>query len=213
MSARENILTRIRRHTPESPARAAQPQELSVVLGIEESRKAAFSHRAGLLASTVEEISRLTEVPLAIANYLKLNKLSTEAVCWPELAGLPWQAAGLTVEPRPALAPDVIGITGVFCAIAETGTLMMLSGTATPAVNSLLPETHIAVVPAQRIVQTMEQAWQLLRNERFIVPRAVNFISGPSRTADIEQTVTLGAHGPYRLHIIIYNHNVGNTDI
>jgi len=68
---------------------------------------------------------------------------------------------------------------------------------------SLLPETHIAVLEAGRIVATMEQAWDRLRVERGALPRAVNFISGPSRTADIEQTVTLGAHGPYRVLIII----------
>jgi L-lactate dehydrogenase complex protein LldG len=49
----------------------------------------------------------------------------------------------------------------------------------------------------------MEEAWQLLRAELGAPPRAVNFISGPSRTADIEQTVTLGAHGPYRVHVIL----------
>jgi L-lactate dehydrogenase complex protein LldG len=49
----------------------------------------------------------------------------------------------------------------------------------------------------------MEAAWALLRAERAALPRSVNFISGPSRTADIEQTVTLGAHGPYRLHVVL----------
>jgi L-lactate dehydrogenase complex protein LldG len=49
----------------------------------------------------------------------------------------------------------------------------------------------------------MEDAWDLLRREIGSMPRAVNFISGPSRTADIEQTVTLGAHGPYRVHVML----------
>ena len=97
------------------------------------------------------------------------------------------------------------GITGAYCAIAETGTLMMLSGVATPGVTSLLPETHIAVLRVSRIVRGMEDAWALLRAERgaTAMPRAVNFISGPSRTADIEQTLVMGAHGPYRVHIIL----------
>jgi L-lactate dehydrogenase complex protein LldG len=68
---------------------------------------------------------------------------------------------------------------------------------------SLLPETHIAIVAADRVVAYMEQAWELARAELGRLPRAVNFISGPSRTADIEQTVTLGAHGPYRVHVIL----------
>ncbi len=95
------------------------------------------------------------------------------------------------------------GITGVFCAVAETGTLVVLSGPDTPATTSLLPETHIAVVPASRIVRGMEDAFDLVRAEYGELPRAANFISGPSRTGDIEQTLVLGAHGPYRVHIVI----------
>jgi len=94
-------------------------------------------------------------------------------------------------------------VTGVFSAIAETGTLMMCSGPDTPATVSLLPETHIALVPAGRIVPFMEDAWDLARAELGQLPRAVNFISGPSRTADIEQTIVMGAHGPYRVHIVV----------
>ena len=80
---------------------------------------------------------------------------------------------------------------------------MFLSGEKTPAATSLLPETHIDVLPVQRIVSGMEEGWNLLRTEQGKMPRAVNFISGPSRTADIEQTLVLGAHGPYRVHIVL----------
>jgi L-lactate dehydrogenase complex protein LldG len=96
-----------------------------------------------------------------------------------------------------------VGITSAHCAIAETGTLVTLSGPETPPSVSLLPETHIAVLKAGRVVAAMEDAWALIRCEAAGLPRAVNFISGPSRTADIEQTVTMGAHGPYRVHIIV----------
>ena len=98
---------------------------------------------------------------------------------------------------------DLVGITGCFCAVAETGTLMMCSSPATPAAVSLLPETHIAIVLASRILPYMEDAWDLARKELGTLPRAVNFISGPSRTGDIEQTIVLGAHGPYRVHLVI----------
>ncbi len=98
-------------------------------------------------------------------------------------------------------------ITGDLRTRLRARALMLLSGPATPATTSLLPETHIAVLPLDRLVATMEDAWGLLRAEGGTMPRAVNFVSGPSRTADIEQTVTLGAHGPYRVHIVI----VGQT--
>ena len=164
---------------------------------------ARFREQALRLASTIEDVTSLDGVPAAAARYLRDQGLPLVAVCWPQLAGLPWKGAGMDIDARPARDTDLVGITGIFAAIAETGTLLTLSGPETPATASLLPETHIAIVPASRIVHGMEEAWQLLRAERGVPPRAVNFISGPSRTADIEQTVTLGAHGPYRVHILL----------
>ena len=145
----------------------------------------------------------MSEVPQAIARYLDANNLPKNAVCWPELFELEWQAAGIQIESRAAEGSDLVGITSAYCAIAETGTLLTLSGPRTPATTSLLPETHIAVVRKSRMVRSMEDAWKLLRDEEGRMPRAANFISGPSRTADIEQTLVLGAHGPYRVHIVL----------
>jgi L-lactate dehydrogenase complex protein LldG len=79
---------------------------------------------------------------------------------------------------------------------------MLLSGADTYTSASLLPETHSEIVCASRIVAAMEDAFALARKERGELPRAANFISGPSRTGDIEQTIVLGAHGPYRAHVI-----------
>ncbi len=162
-----------------------------------------FKERAIKLSSDVLETNERMEVPTLLARYLSEQKLPMRGVCWPSLGGLPWSAAGLDMQSRPANDQDLVGVTGAFCAIAETGTLMLLSGAETPATTSLLPETHVAVVDPRRIVATMEDAWDLMRKEYKQPPRAVNFISGPSRTADIEQTVTLGAHGPYRVLLIL----------
>lgn len=162
-----------------------------------------FRERALSLASTLDEAASLDDVPARVARYLLEHNLSMRAVCWPQFLALDWQANGIEIEARSAHDADLVGITGACCAIAETGTLVTLSGSATPASVSLLPETHIAVLPQNRIVRNMEDAWALMRREHSVLPRAVNFISGPSRTADIEQTVTLGAHGPYRVHIIV----------
>ena len=171
---------------------------------------ARFKEKSQLMSSTVDEVSALQDVPGAIARYLTAHDLPKRAVCWPELGGLDWQAAepeALQVEVRAAQGDDLIGITGCFAAVAETGTLVLCSGTTTPAATSLLPETHIAVLAADRVVADMETIWQLVRAENSArqggLPRAINFVSGPSRTGDIEQTIVLGAHGPYRVHIII----------
>jgi L-lactate dehydrogenase complex protein LldG len=214
VAARENILGRIRaaQGKPlEASAEerehvrshlAAHPQSPRPRVG--DDLASQFRNRALALSSTVEEIGALSEAPRAVANYLGRNGLPLSAVCWPELAVPAWEAAGIKVEARSARDGDLVGVTGAFCAIAETGTLMLLTGPRTPAAVSLLPETHIALLSAERIVRGMEEAWRLLRADRSPMPRAVNFVSGPSRTADIEQTVTMGAHGPYRVHVVIY---------
>jgi len=162
-----------------------------------------FKERAIKLSSDVLETNNRADIPKLLANYLKENNLPPRGVCWSSLAELSWSAAGLEMQSRPAKNEDLVGVTGAFCAIAETGTLMLLGGADTPATTSLLPETHVAVVAPNRIVATMEDAWDLMRKELIQPPRAINFISGPSRTADIEQTVTLGAHGPYRVLLIL----------
>jgi L-lactate dehydrogenase complex protein LldG len=213
MSARDGILARIRsRQGKPAAATAAEREAVARHIAahpqsprpqVDADIVARFRNRALSLATTLDEVAAVAEIPAAVAHYLRGQNLAPAAVCWPEFAALDWQAQGLRVEARAARGDDLTGITGAFCAIAETGTLMMLSGPQTPPAASLLPETHVAVVSRSRIVTGMEDAWALLRAEHGVLPRAVNFISGPSRTADIEQTVSLGAHGPYRVHIIL----------
>jgi L-lactate dehydrogenase complex protein LldG len=211
MSARDEILGRIRRgvgkddfagrraaavSSLKTPERGPQPTMGADLVG-------RFRARAEYLSSTVAGVAALAEVPAAVAAYLAENRLAAEAVTTADVASLDWASSGLHVKARPAVDADKTGISGCFCAIAETGTLMLLSGPETPATVSLLPETHIALVDVSRIVATMEDAFALLRAERGSLPRAVNFISGPSRTGDIEQTIVLGAHGPCRVHLIL----------
>ena len=155
------------------------------------------------MQSTTEMVDDATAVPGAVARYLGANGLPLVGCVWPQLARLDWAAAGLRLAPRGAEDRDLVGVTGVFAALAETGTLMVISGPQTPSTVSLLPETHVAVVPVRRIVKHMEDAWALARRELGELPRAANFISGPSRTGDIDQTIVLGAHGPYRVHMVL----------
>ena len=79
----------------------------------------------------------------------------------------------------------------------------MLAGAQWPTASALLPDTHIAVLRADRVVSGMEEVFALIRKERGQMPRAINLISGPSRTGDVEQTIVLGAHGPFRVHILV----------
>lgn len=207
--ARNSILARIRGTGRAAAASAPRLQPPLPVVG--EDLAASFSDRARKLVSDVLGPVLRTEVPAAVARYLRERQLPLQAICWPGVSRLDWAAAGVSVEVRAAQGDDLIGINEAFCALAETGTLMLLSGPGTPAAVSLLPETHIALLPVSRIVARMEDAWALLRKEHGPLPRAVNFVSGPSRTADIEQTVTLGAHGPYRVLIVLLNEQPGGA--
>jgi L-lactate utilization protein LutC len=207
MSARDRILNRVthaRRGAADAAAVEAHiGQHLRGPIPKTNSNLAElFCERAAQLASDVVRVGLLSEVPPAVAGYLGSHGVNLRAVCWPELLSLPWGEQRIDLEARAARGDDAVGITGVFAAIAETGTLMLLSGVDTPATVSLLPETHIAIVHAEQLVATMEDGWARMRAERGAIPRAVNFVSGPSRTADVEQTVTLGAHGPRRVLIV-----------
>ncbi|NRF86027.1 lactate utilization protein C [Burkholderia gladioli] len=164
---------------------------------------ARFTEEAERMSTTVEAVDTLAEVPAAAARYLQARSLAARAIAWRTLADIDWALAGLEVDLRKPVEGDLVGITGCFCASAETGSLVLLSGPDTYASAALLPETHLVVVPASRIVAGHEDAFALIRAERGELPRAVNIVSGPSRTGDIEQTIILGAHGPYRVHAII----------
>lgn len=216
MSSRADILGRVRAkldRTPENAAAGRAAIEAALAARAQGPRPAVDPQKSALAgrliekslaySSTVDQVATSAEVPAAVARYLAGLQLPMKAVVWPALANLDWSAAGVAVEARGARDADLVGITGCFCAIAETGTLMLCGSPDTPATVSLLPETHVAIVPAGRIVAGMEDGFALARAELGQLPRAVNFISGPSRTGDIEQTIVLGAHGPYRVHLIL----------
>jgi L-lactate dehydrogenase complex protein LldG len=212
-TARRNILARIRAAQGREPEPAAGEREAAQSYMASHPRGprpplpddlvACFVERAQLMASTVDTVDALADVPAAAHRYLTEQSLPVHAIAWQTLQDLPWAETGITVEFRKPQDTDKVGFTGCFCAIAETGTLVLLSGPQTYASAGLLPETHIAIVPASRIVGCQEDAFDLIRSERGELPRATNFVSGPSRTADIEQSLVLGAHGPYRVHAII----------
>ena len=171
-----------------------------------------FIRMAEAANATVVRVKDARDAPAAIAAYLARFNLPQLLVRAPDpaLDGLPWDSQAL-LETRRGVAADgdLVGVTTGFAAIAETGTLMLHSGPAGPTRNNFLPDTHIVVVRASQVVAAYEDGWDRLRAARrgtdgaFAMPRTVNFITGPSRTADIEQKIELGAHGPRRLHIVM----------
>ena len=156
---------------------------------------------------SVARVPDLDAVPEAVAVYLAAQNLPTDIVMapHPELQAIPWADA-------PAAAPARGPCRGVrhgqpaACAspaIAETGTLMLPSAPQRPTTLNLLADTEIVLLRASRLVGAYEEAWDLLRAEIGGMPRNVMLVTGPSRSADIEQTLELGAHGPRRLHVVL----------
>jgi L-lactate dehydrogenase complex protein LldG len=214
MSARDNILNRIRTQSGKQGATttAELDSARSHIARRERGPLPSIAHdnpvqrfinECDRLKSTVETLADKKDISQALARYLSQNSLKLRVVGWPSLVDLDWANAGIQYENRLANGDDLVGVTDCFCAIGETGTLLLLSSPTTPKLHALLPETHICIVSQSRIVATMEDAFQLLRDEKGELPRATFFVSGPSRTADIEQTIVIGAHGPYRVHVLI----------
>jgi L-lactate dehydrogenase complex protein LldG len=156
----------------------------------------------------VEEVTRPSDVPAAISAYLRAHNLPMAIRCGTDarLTSLPWERERtLDVAIGASDGSDLVAVSHAFGAAAESGTLMLLSGPENPTTLNFLPDTHIVVVNAEEIAGDYETLWQRLRGifRAGEMPRTVNLITGPSRSADIGQTLILGAHGPRRLHVIV----------
>jgi len=180
-----------------------------------------FAAMAEEVQATVARVRSPAEVPDSVARYLATENLPAELVMAPDpsLDDFPWQTRPLLrIRRGRAEATDAVSLTPCFAAIAETGTLMLVSGRKTPTTLNFLPDTHIAVVYADQVVAAYEDGWDRLREAARVsdpnssLPRTVNFITGPSRTGDIEQRIVLGAHGPRRLHILLVENRQDATD-
>jgi L-lactate dehydrogenase complex protein LldG len=170
-----------------------------------------FVAMAEEVQTTVTRVADAAAVTGAVADYLSQYNLPSRLVMTPDprLDDIPWSERPM-LELRRGRAEDAdqVGITACFAGIAETGTLMLTSGPESPTRNNFLPDTHIVVMRSAQVVASYEDGWARLRAERARggqspMPRTVNFITGPSRTGDIEQRIELGAHGPRRLHIVL----------
>jgi L-lactate dehydrogenase complex protein LldG len=170
--------------------------------------------------ATVMRVAHAGAVPGAVAAYLAERNLPASMVMTPDplLDDIAWaQAPMLAIRRGRAVDGDAVGLSAAFAGIAETGTLMLLSGPASPTSNNFLPDTHIVVLRSAAIVGAYEEAWDRLRQARrgddgaVAMPRVVNFITGPSRTADIAQRLELGMHGPRRLAIVLVEDGDGGT--
>jgi len=174
-------------------------------------RAALLDQMTAMLKSQGAEVTRVSapeDAVLILADDLSAHELPLELRMGddPMLAALPWNAAP-TLQQRGGRAEpsDRAALSRATVAAAETGTLFLVSGADNPTTLAFLPETHFILVRADDVVGAYEDAFDRLRGiyGESKLPRTVNLISGPSRTADIEQTIVRGAHGPKRLHVLI----------
>ncbi|WP_373503959.1 lactate utilization protein C [Aestuariivirga sp.] len=219
MTARDAMLARIRSKTAKGSdetrraavdARLAQhPRNLIPERGIgdEDHRVRVFTEMMQAVGGSVEIVNDLNDVPDSISDYLRNSNLPAHVRRGsdPVLARLPWHRGTLEVAQGRAEETDRASVTRAFAGIAETGTIIQVSGQDNPTTLNFLPEVHIVVLEASAVFASYEEAWTKLRDEfgEGIMPRTVNMISGPSRTGDIEQTIVRPAHGPKNMHVII----------
>jgi L-lactate dehydrogenase complex protein LldG len=145
-------------------------------------------------------------VPGAVVDYLAAQNLAGKLVMapHPELRAIDWSSRPLLeIREGRAEGSDMVSVQHGFAAIAETGTLLFPSSAERPTTLNILTDTEIVVLRASRVVGAYEDAWDLLRSEIGTIPRNVMLVTGPSRSADIEQALELGAHGPRRLHVVL----------
>jgi L-lactate dehydrogenase complex protein LldG len=224
-NGREQILGSIRKSLKRGPVTDARAQELKARIDAH-ARNLIPARAAGLppdqqvelfvrmaegVQASVVRVKSAAEVPAAVVDYLAEKNLPAKLVMTPDpqLEGIPWADRPL-LEIRRGRAEDgdLTGLTACVAGVAETGTLMLVSGPESPTRNNFLPDHHLVVMRRDQVVATYEDGFDRLRasaedGEEWVPPRTVNFITGPSRTGDIEQKIELGAHGPRRLHIIL----------
>lgn len=216
---------------PASPAaRPPAPREAAELVKRQMAERwsvalARFSEEFERIGGVFHRVRDRSGVPEIIAAIARRHQ-ARELVIWGSLEGeadlgqsLECQGLRVTVAAtgspdssvraahREAAARAPLGVTGVDFVLAETGTLVLVSGSGHPRSTSLLPDVHVAIFGKDRLVESMQQLGLLLEAlhvepDRSMSGAVINFITGPSRTADIELTLTRGVHGPKEVHAV-----------
>lgn len=199
--APEAVTGRLRRPVPNTvPARGRLPRD---------ERLALFVRMALASQATLDRVPGRDALARAVAAHLEDAQLPKRVVLAPAspLADLPWSEAGVAAERRLVRSGDPVALASAAAGIAETGTLALLSGPSNPVTGNFLPEHQLVVVDADDVLAAPEDFWARLRAEdpegRARLPRTVNWITGPSRSGDIEMTMLMGAHGPVAVHVLL----------
>ena len=179
-----------------------------------------FKNKAELLAAEVIYLKTPFELPEAASLVLKQAQSNKIALVPGEIAekcnlsgylskmGYQVKESGLTEF---AAAADA-GISQFDLGIVETGTLVQNASSLDQRVVSMLPPLHIALLWTDKLVKNMASSLEIIRKEHAEIPAYLTFVSGPSRTADIERIMTLGVHGPGRLLVMVVSREGGDNE-
>ncbi|MEJ2478776.1 MAG: LUD domain-containing protein [Acidihalobacter sp.] len=169
-----------------------------------EDLTADFIARIEAASATVARVRDGDAVVAEVVAYLEQRELPPRLLLAgdPRLQGLAWPQT-MQIDSGVAAPDHLVCLSAAYAGIAETGSLALLSGAATPTGLNFLPDHYLCLLRAGDIVGRIDDLWMRLRAEGRAMPRALNLITGPSRTADVEQTIQLGAHGPRSLHVIL----------
>ena len=211
--SRERVLTRIRQALGRDATDTGDPEVVRARIerharqiepAFDEPLAERFLDKLQSAAATVAGVATPAEAGSEIERYCDEIGISKKLLISGDelLQRIDWPAS-IERQQRPAGGADRAAVTSALCGISETGTLMLVSGAHNPTSLNFLPDYHIVVLSTDQLLPRMEDAWDHLRASFAQIPRTVNFISGPSKTADIEQTVEYGAHGPRGLHVIL----------
>jgi L-lactate dehydrogenase complex protein LldG len=212
--SREQVLANIRRSLRRAgpladsvraglEARLASPQA-NLKPHYEADPDAHFEIRLRAVSGIVTRVQGPGEISGVVEAHVQAFGLPLELVLAPDpdLDDIAWSNR-FKVERRAAVGSDQTSVTSAFAGVGETGSLVLLSSPRSPTTLNFLPEDHLIVLARSRIVPHIEDVWTRLRAEIGALPRTVNFITGPSKTGDVEQVIQEGAHGPRRLHVIL----------
>ncbi|MEE9318947.1 MAG: lactate utilization protein [Granulosicoccus sp.] len=209
---REQILGRIAganaRDSKKPVSLADQPADVQARLNnpqrhtlpkVADDATAQLIERMESVQMSVVRLQTSSEIVSAVEWYLESMGIDGSVTVSPALQGHPWSE---TVRAGAATGDELTSVTPCLAAVAETGSVVMASGEKTPATLNFLPENHIVVVYESQVVSHVDDVFPLLRALQS-PPRVLNFVTGPSRTGDIEQTIEIGAHGPRRMHVLL----------
>ncbi|MFV8833928.1 LutC/YkgG family protein [Aquisalimonas sp. APHAB1-3] len=213
-SARDRILGKIRSNLGRTtaPDAAAASSSRLAALGDETSPRpvwddddlSRFLRCFEAAAATWARVDTVADTGDAVATYLadKPAGNTVHLAPHPLLDDVSWPNT-LTTARATHGREALVGVSVAELGVAETGSLVLFSGADTPTTLNFLPDYHIVLLRTDAVVPHFEDVWARMRERGGFPPRSFNFITGPSRTADVEQTLQLGAHGPRSLHLIL----------